>query len=246
MEVPATPSPTGSAGAPRVWPVGRSTGAVPPCCAYFVAWAREPTWGRPPARCRRGGVAAAARRCRPASRVAHGAGLGRGARRRVRGERAVGGVAQGRWMTMLLRPGSCATRAAEAMALHQLGTRALCLADLPTALDLLGAALAIREAPRRRARGGRHEAQPVADHCAATPAFVHRAAPRPAPAWWKAPRTAVTSAAIVAALVGAGLCGLPAGDLARTRSLASRDRVPAQGGVVRCPADLPTRSSHNR
>jgi len=182
------------------WPIDRSRAALR---AYFGAWARE----------RRGAV------LRPgadveALRLLH-ADADR--HREWRVVLALGAVldaayaVSGRWdawrnvaATMLLAARELGDRAAEAMALHQLGTRALCLADLPTALDLLGAALAIREGlgDRPGAAVTRHNLSLIT---APPPAFVHGEPHDPRPPWWKAPRTAVTSAAIVAALVGASL-----------------------------------------
>ena len=182
------------------WTIDRSRAALR---AYFGAWARE----------RRGavlrpGVDVEALRLLHADADRH---------REWRVVLALGAVldaayaVSGRWdawrnvaATMLLAARELGDRAAEAMALHQLGTRALCLADLPTALDLLGAALAIREdlGDGPGAAVTRHNLSLIT---APPPAFVHREPHDPRPAWWKAPRTAATSAAIVAALVGAGL-----------------------------------------
>ena len=182
------------------WPIDRSRAALR---AYFGAWARE----------RRGavlrpGVDVEALRLLHADADRH---------REWRVVLALGAVldaayaVSGRWdawrnvaATMLLAARELGDRAAEAMALHQLGTRALCLADLPTSLDLLGAALAIREGlgDRPGAAVTRHNLSLIT---APPPAFVHGEPHDPCPPWWKAPRTAVTSAAIVAALVGAGL-----------------------------------------
>ena len=202
VEVPATPSPTGWAGAPRVWPVGRSTGAVPPCVPTSAPGRGSDVGPSSP------GVDVEALRLLHADADRH---------REWRVVLALGAVldaayaVSGRWdawrnvaATMLLAARELGDRAAEAMALHQLGTRALCLADLPTALDLLGAALAIREGlgDRPGAAVTRHNLSLIT---APPPAFVHREPHDPRPPWWKAPRTAVTSAAIVAALVGAGL-----------------------------------------
>ena len=182
------------------WPIGWSRAALR---AYFGAWARDRRGAVPPP-----GVDVEALRLLHADADRH---------REWRVVLALGAVldaayaVSGRWdawrnvaATMLLAARELGDRAAEAMALHQLGTRALCLADLPTALDLLGAALAIREGlgDRPGAAVTRHNLSLIT---APPPAFVHGEPHDPRPPWWKAPRTAVTSAAIVAALVGTGL-----------------------------------------
>ncbi|MDN5856241.1 MAG: choice-of-anchor D domain-containing protein, partial [Actinomycetia bacterium] len=114
--------------------------------------------------------------------------------------------ASGRWdawhdvlAAMLSAAQELGDSAAEAMALHQLGTRALCTSDTTTAVDQLGRALEIRERldDRLGAAATEHNLALVA-----APPVVPSPDRRP---WWKAPVTALTSAAVVTVLLGAGL-----------------------------------------
>ena len=111
-------------------------------------------------------------------------------------------------------------RAAEALALHQLGTRELCLAGTGAALDLLGKALTIREdlgdgpgAAATRQNLSLITAPPV------PPVIERPPGPRRR---WKRLRTTAASAVGVAALVVAGLLIIgPSGSAVEFRPVAA-------------------------